>query len=42
MENTYSSRRIEKLTRENVNLMWLSGMQRVDHNTIARFRSQCL
>ncbi|MDY3351854.1 transposase [Riemerella anatipestifer] len=42
MENTYSSRRIEKLTRENVNFMWLSGMQRVDHNTITCFRSQRL
>lgn len=42
MENTYSSRRIEKLVRENINFMWLSGMQRVDHNTIARFRSQRL
>lgn len=42
MENTYSSRRIEKLVRENVNFMWLSAMQRIDHNTIARFRSQRL
>lgn len=42
MENTYSSRRIEKLVRENVNFMWLSGMKMVDHNTIARFRSQRL
>lgn len=42
MEKTYSSRRIEKLICENINFMWLSAMQRVDHNTIARFRSQRL
>ncbi|PRA91256.1 IS5/IS1182 family transposase [Chryseobacterium sp. MYb7] len=42
MDNTYSSRRIEKSVKENVNFMWLSGMKQVDHNTISRFRSQKL
>lgn len=39
MDNTYSSRKIEKAMRENINYMWLSGRQVADHNTIARFRS---
>lgn len=42
MDNTYSSRKIEKAMRENINYMWLSGMQVADHNTIARFRSKKL
>jgi transposase len=42
MDNTYSSRKIEKAMRENINYMWLSGRQVADHNTIARFRSQKL
>lgn len=42
MDNIYSSRKIEKAMRENINFMWLSGKQVVDHNTIARFRSNKL
>ena len=42
MDNTYSSRKIEKAMRENINFMWLSAMQVADHNTIARFRSERL
>ncbi len=42
MENIYSSRKIEKALRENVLFMWLSNRSIVDHNTIARFRSQKL
>ena len=42
MDNTYSSRKIEKAMRENINYMWLSGRQIADHNTIARFRSKKL
>lgn len=42
MDNTYSSRKIEKAMRENINYMWLSGKQVVDHNTLARFRSKKL
>lgn len=42
MDNIYSSRKIEKAMRENINFMWLSGQQIADHNTIARFRSQKL
>lgn len=42
MDNTYSSRKIEKAMRENINFMWLSGNQVADHNTIARFRSKKL
>ncbi len=42
MDNTYSSRKIEKARRENINYMWLAGQQVADHNTIARFRSKKL
>lgn len=42
MDNTYSSRKIEKAMRENINYMWLSAKQVADHNTIARFRSNKL
>jgi transposase len=35
----YSSRRIAKALREDVNFMWLSGMQRPDFRTINNFRS---
>jgi len=42
MDNTYSSRKIEKAMRENINFMWLSARQVADHNTIARFRSNKL
>lgn len=42
MDNTYSSRKIEKAMRENINYMWLAAKQVADHNTIARFRSQKL
>ena len=42
MDNTYSSRKIEKAMRENINYMWLSARQVADHNTIARFRSKKL
>lgn len=42
MDNTYSSRKIEKAMGENINYMWLSAKQVADHNTIARFRSQRL
>lgn len=36
----YSSRKMAAATRENVNLMWLTGMRPLDHNTINRFRSE--
>ncbi|MBV7282860.1 IS1182 family transposase [Corynebacterium sp. TAE3-ERU30] len=42
MDNIYSSRKIEKAMRENINFMWLSAKQVADHNTIARFRSEKL
>lgn len=37
-QRTFPSRRIAKELRENVNYMWLSGMNRPDHRTINRFR----
>lgn len=37
-DRLYSSRRLEKATRENINFMWLTGLQTPDHNTINRFR----
>ncbi|WP_165796629.1 MULTISPECIES: transposase [unclassified Chryseobacterium] len=42
MNNVYSSRKIEKALRENINFMWFSHMSVVDHNTINRFRSHKL
>lgn len=38
IDRLYSSRRLEKATRENVNFMWLTGLKVPDHNTINRFR----
>ena len=42
LENCYSSRKLEKAIRENIVYMWLAGMQRPDHHTINRFRSERL
>ena len=36
----YSSRKIAAAARENANLMWLTGMRPLDHNTVNRFRSE--
>lgn len=36
----YSSRKIERATRENVHFMWLCGMAPLDHMTVNRFRSE--
>jgi len=41
-QRTFSSRRIAKEIRENVNYMWLSGMNRPDHRTINRFRGKVM
>jgi len=38
LSNVYSSRKMEAATRENIYFMWLSGMEKPDHNTINRFR----
>jgi transposase len=37
MTRTRSSRRLERACRENLPLMWLTGLQRPDHSTLARF-----
>jgi len=42
LENCYSSRKLEKAIRENIVYMWLAGLQRPDHHTINRFRSERL
>jgi len=42
LNNTYSSRRMEFALKENIHFMWLSGMNKPDHNTINRFRSDRL
>ena len=42
LKNIYSSRKLEAALKENVHFMWLSGMNKPDHNTIARFRSERL
>jgi transposase len=40
--NIYSSRKLEQALKENVHFMWLSAMNRPDHNTLNRFRSEKL
>ena len=40
--NIYSSRKMEAAIKENIHLMWLSGMQKPDHHTLNRFRSERL
>ncbi len=40
--NTYSSRKLEAATKENIHFMWLAGMQHPDHNTINSFRGRRL
>lgn len=42
LTNVYSSRKIEAALKENIHFMWLAAMNRPDHNTIARFRSERL
>ena len=42
LSNIYSSRKIEQAVASNIHFMWLAGMQRPDHNTINRFRSEKL
>jgi transposase len=43
MNNIYSSRKIEKACRRDINFMWLLGGEKApDHNTISRFRSERL
>jgi transposase len=42
LNNLYSSRKMEAALKENINFMWLSGMNKPDHNTLNRFRSQRL
>lgn len=42
LTNTFSSRKMEAGLKENIHLMWLSGMSKPDHNTLARFRSERL
>jgi transposase len=40
--NIYSSRKMETAIKENIHLMWLSGMQKPDHHTLNRFRGERL
>jgi transposase len=42
LNNTYSSRRMESALKENIHFMWLAAMNKPDHNTINRFRSERL
>ena len=41
-QRVFSSRRIAKELRENINFMWLSGMSQPDFRTINRFRGEIL
>lgn len=42
LNNIYSSRKLEQAVQSNIYFMWVCGMQRPDHNTINRFRSEKL
>lgn len=42
LNNIYSSRKLEQAVQSNIYFMWLCGMQRPDHNTINRFRTEKL
>jgi transposase len=42
LSNIYSSRKLEQAVLSNIHFMWLAGMQKPDHNTINRFRSEKL
>ena len=42
LNNIFTSRKIESSIKENIHFMWLSGMNKPDHNTINRFRSERL
>ena len=42
INNIYSSRKIEEALSNHIHFMWLAGMQKPDHNTINRFRSERL
>jgi transposase len=42
LSNIFSSRKLETALKENIHFMWLAAMNKPDHNTIARFRSQRL
>lgn len=39
LSNIYSSRKLEAFANESIFCMWLTNLQRPDHNTINRFRS---
>lgn len=41
-QRTFSSRQIAKALRENINFLWLSGMNRPDHRTLNRFRGEVM
>ena len=41
-QKIFSSRQIAKALRENINFIWLSGMNRPDHRTINRFRGEVM
>lgn len=41
-QRIFTSRQIAKALRENVNFMWLSGMNRPDFRTINRFRGKVM
>ena len=42
LSNVYSSRKLEEALQQNIYFMWISGMNKPDHNTINRFRSERL
>jgi len=42
LSNIFSSRKLESALKENIHFRWLAGINKPDHNTIARFRSERL
>lgn len=42
LKNIYSSCKLEEMTKENIHMMWISGMNKPDHHTTNQFRSEKL
>jgi transposase len=42
LKNVYSSLRMEEQIKEKLHMMWISGMNKLYHHTINKFRSERL
>ena len=41
MHNVFSTRALEEAIQRDIQLVWITSMQRPDHSTISRFKSRC-